>query len=104
MRRKTKCIECTKEFEHATYRASFCGGKCRRDFNNRRATRGAILYDLTMLRGIEDEAAVRSDMDKRITGLIASWRAEDRAAGRERSWQSKYDAMSSTAMYSAERY
>lgn len=104
MRRKTKCIECTKEFERATYRASFCGGKCRRDFNNRRATRGAILYDLAMLVLDEKDSKEQVNLAQRRDEVLASWRAEDAAAGRKRTWQSKYDVLTSTAKYSAERF
>jgi len=42
-----ECLYCTKPMVKNT-RRKFCSKPCRKSFNNRRATRGALLYDLCM--------------------------------------------------------
>lgn len=42
------CSECGNPFRSRQPTATFCGTHCRKAFNNRRATRGAMLYDLFM--------------------------------------------------------
>jgi hypothetical protein len=84
-----KCAECSKDYKGRTYNSEFCGTPCRRTFNNRRAVRGALLYDLTMLSkqplNFERNPDSRFyDWPLRIETQIALWEAED--AGR-RTWQ-----------------
>ena len=45
---KKHCHECGAEYETVKHDARFCGTKCRKSYNNRRAVRGAELYDLFM--------------------------------------------------------
>lgn len=42
-----KCLYCNGPLLKKAWR-KFCNQRCRKAFNNRRATRGAILYDLCM--------------------------------------------------------
>lgn len=82
------CAECAKEFRRRAYNAEFCGGTCRRVFNNRRALRGALLYDLTMLAEMASNEAVRDDANRRREFLLKAWRKEDDRGGiRKRTWQ-----------------
>lgn len=45
--RTKECLYCAKPMLKKT-RRKFCNQQCRKSFNNRRATRGALLYDLCM--------------------------------------------------------
>lgn len=45
--RNSECLYCTKPLLKKAWR-KFCGHNCRKSFNNRRATRGALIYDLCM--------------------------------------------------------
>lgn len=49
MKFRVMCAECGGEFEAQRRHAEFCSTGCRRKFNNRRAQRGAELYDFIML-------------------------------------------------------
>lgn len=61
-----KCAECDKPFKGRSYVSEFCSKECRHTFNNRRATRGALLYDLEMIGDT-----------KTATKLVAHWRKQD---------------------------
>lgn len=78
------CLECGKEHRGRDYRSTFCAGTCRRVFNNRRATRGAALYDLTMIAEYSSEAAVQAVALERTKKLLAHWKKED---GARRRWK-----------------
>lgn len=54
------CAECGAEFGSNRPHAEFCGTSCRKTFNNRRAQRGAELYDFAMLRRFGDKNAKNS--------------------------------------------
>lgn len=86
------CSECGKEFRKKAYNSEFCGGACRRVFNNRRAVRGAILYDLTML----DIKGKHENVRARIEALITEWLSADAKAGRARTWQHPNGVLSAT--------
>jgi len=43
----TKCKECSTGLSQKAWK-QFCSIKCRKAFNNRRQSRGAIIYDLAM--------------------------------------------------------
>jgi hypothetical protein len=45
---KKTCDECAEEFTSKKREARFCCTACRKTYNNRRAVRGAELYDLMM--------------------------------------------------------
>jgi len=65
-----KCAECDKPFKGRSYVSEFCSTPCRMKFNNRRATRGALLYDLVMRGGVKP-------FDTRVAKLFAHWTKED---------------------------
>lgn len=81
------CLECGAEIQ--SQRATFCSVACRKEFNNRRAQRGAELYDLWMAnnyeRGLRSEGLLSV-----MSNLARAYRASDqkRRAGR-RSWNAK---------------
>ncbi|MET0653671.1 MAG: hypothetical protein ABWY63_14265 [Hyphomicrobiaceae bacterium] len=52
------CDECGSQFQTNCVTAKFCSTECRKTYNNRRAIRGAELYDFMMLRRFGDEAVI----------------------------------------------
>lgn len=89
----TACSECGKEFRRRQYNAEFCGGTCRRVFNNRRAVRGAALYDLLMLRGMVKDDKQRANVERLLGELYVKWDSEDARPGlpRKRTWQRPFN-------------
>lgn len=57
MARIATCRECGQQFECQRSTALYCGTKCRSTWNNRRAMRGAEMYDLVMAMRYEREEA-----------------------------------------------
>lgn len=77
----SECLECGKAFRKRQHNASFCGRTCRQVFNNRRATRGALLYDLTMIfDAAEPTSKVAENAAQAIMDLMVHWRGK-------RTWQ-----------------
>jgi hypothetical protein len=77
------CLECGHSFSPRTDAQEFCSADCRRAWNNRRATRGAELYDWWMSFRIERVGR----HFKVLCRLAARWRAEDKAQRQgRRSW------------------
>ena len=60
---KRKCQECGTEFVAKKASAKFCCTKCRKDFNNRRAVRGAMLYDAFMSMRYDRKRAKQQGLD-----------------------------------------
>ena len=85
--RDCQCAECGKPYQSAKRQSRFCSTLCRKSFNNRRAMRGAELYDLFMATRYERESAVSKGVWTNMCKLAASWKQEDdrERAGRH-SW------------------
>lgn len=86
---KRHCKECQIEFLAPSARKRFCAVKCEKAFNNRRMTRGAILYDLFMAGRYEREKAeklTRSLMSR----LAMRFRDEDQG---RKTWQDLADTL-----------
>ena len=81
------CKECGKQFTPRQYNGEFCCTECRRDFNNRRATRGAMLYDLMMIEASDPDMAERFELHGSAGQLIKKFQLEDLADGRPRTWK-----------------
>jgi hypothetical protein len=83
------CAECGAPFYvSARYaHAQCCSTLCRKSFNNRRMTRGALLYDLFMTSRYERKLAKKLKLWRMICRLAMDFRREDRdqRAGRK-SW------------------
>lgn len=94
---KHTCMECNGTFDSRQYNASFCGDGCKRTFNNRRAKRGAILYDLLMIEAFDPKAFEANKLKDRRAELLARWHEEDEAANRKRSWKRPNEVMYDTA-------
>lgn len=96
---KHTCRECHGSFKSKHYSAEFCGAACRGAFNNRRARRGAVLYDLLMIEATNPEAFQRNRLDGVASAAIAAFKREDEIAGRKRSHKGLHDVMADTRIY-----
>lgn len=96
------CAECGKAFEAKRSNARFHSQQCKQNFNNRRAKRGALLYDLLMINRNERAWAKLHKVWFLITRLAMYWREQDIAerAGRP-SWQPPVDALQEAAWANA---
>lgn len=70
------CRECGRPV--AASGAEFCSTPCRAGWNNRRARRGAELYDLFMALRFDRPLARRLSLWRLICRLAAGYREEDR--------------------------
>jgi hypothetical protein len=85
--RQCMCLECGVAYQAQRSTSKFCSGACRLKFNNRRAVRGAQLYDLIMAHRFERERAAQAGVLKLMWRMASMFRKEDeeQRAGR-RSW------------------
>lgn len=72
------CLECGQSFAATVSGAEFCGPGCRMVFNNRRAKRGAELYDLFMALRHDRATATLFKVWRLLNRLAAIFRDEDR--------------------------
>ncbi|QGY06038.1 transcriptional regulator [Methylobacterium mesophilicum SR1.6/6] len=84
--------------------AEFCASACRMAFNNRRAKRGAELYDLFMALRHDRAVATAFKVWRLLNRLAAGFRAEDvtERDGR-RSWRSPAAILARRPYLAAER-
>lgn len=82
------CPECGTEFRSGKQWAEFCATDCRKEFNNRRLTRGVALYDLFMVMRYDRPAAKLYAVWKLLCRMAQAFRDEDleQRAGRK-SWR-----------------
>lgn len=73
------CWECAKALEGGK---RFCDRPCKQAWNNRRAARGAQVYDLLMGLRFEREAASRDGVWSVICRLASDWHEADQRAAR----------------------
>lgn len=90
------CLECDGKYTSRQYNAGFCGSGCRQRFNNRRALRGSILYDLAMLEANESDPRMKAKLGERKEDALRWFIHEDAKAGRRRSYKDRYAVMSDT--------
>ena len=82
------CDECGVAFVAKAHHGDFCSTECRKAFNNRRALRGAELYDLFMCLRHDRPIAKALHAWRLICRMAAQFRAEDRAEREGRkSWR-----------------
>lgn len=95
---KGHCRECGNAYEAKSARAKFCSTSHEKAFNNRRMTRGALLYDLFMESRYEknaDATYIRSVYQR--VGM--RFRDEDKAQrGARKSWLSLSDTLDKLAV------
>lgn len=81
------CLDCGAAYESAMAHSEFCSPACRRRWNNRRARRGAAVYDLFMATRYQRELVGPLKLWRALNRLAAQFRLEDRRArGGRRSW------------------
>jgi hypothetical protein len=78
------CCECGAKFTAQRATKEFCSTKHRQDFNNRKAIRGAAIYDLAMEWRADRNAKLAFSL---LCRMLSDFREEDDRAGR-RSWNS----------------
>ena len=83
------CTECGAEFRTTKRHGDFCSEAHRKAWNNRRAMRGAELYDLVMCLRYDRETATALKVWRLICRMASEFRDEDQRqrAGRK-SWRS----------------
>jgi hypothetical protein len=80
------CSECGNAFAGQRYTREFCSGSCRRAFNNRRAARGAAIYDVAM--------TWRSDRDAEALSLLCRMLTQFKEADdRDRAGRKSYNSI-----------
>jgi len=82
-------MECGGSFKPRQYSADFCGAPCRQAFNNRRARRGAILYDLVMIEAGQPDAFKAEQLDEAFRQLVQRFQEED--VGKKRTHKRLHD-------------
>lgn len=89
------CLECGAALSASSPReAEFCCTPCRMSWNNRRAARGAQVYDLLMALRFERGPAKVAGVWSILCALCSAFRDADRAArGGRRSWRKTSDAI-----------
>lgn len=82
------CLECNATYRACTSHSEFCSTLCRRAFNNRRALRGAELYDLFMAHRFERPRAQALRLLGVLNRMASNYRAQDRdQRGGRHSWR-----------------
>lgn len=82
------CQECGGCFETKRREAMFCGDPCRKSHHNRRATRGAELYDLLMTMRYDRAHAKDEALWSHICALTSAYRTSDK---RKRPGRTSFD-------------
>ena len=72
-----ECQECGDHFAPKRHTQRFCGSKCQKLFNNRRAVRGAMLYDLFMSMRNERDKAKDAQVWTKLCRLAQDFKADD---------------------------
>jgi hypothetical protein len=75
---KMICAECGSEFGSDRAHAEFCGTSCRKTYNNRRAVRGAELYDLMMTMRFDRKHATDEQLWSHICALASAYNTSDK--------------------------
>ena len=77
------CPECRTEFTTAHHSKKFCSNPCKKAFNNRRMTRGAVVYDAFMSMRYDRGWAKAAGLWTLLCAIASEWRAEDNDKGRD---------------------
>ncbi len=82
---KRTCKECQNPFAAKVASAVFCSAPCRKVHSNRRAMRGAEIYDLAMEWRFARDVATERKTYSHLCTLLGRFNDKDKAEGR-RSW------------------
>jgi hypothetical protein len=72
------CAECGEPFQTNRRDAEFCGDAHRKAYNNRRAVRGAEMYDLMMTLRFERTHARDEQLWSHLCALASAYKTSDR--------------------------
>jgi hypothetical protein len=72
-----QCRECGSGFSSTRAHSEFCDGSCRRAFHNRKARRGAQLFDLVMALRFDRRRAKELGAWSLLCRMATAFRAED---------------------------
>jgi hypothetical protein len=72
------CAECAEKFGSNRRDAEFCGDKCRKVYNNRRAQRGAELYDIVMAWRFGDGEGRINEARDLLCSLVSGYNEQDK--------------------------
>jgi hypothetical protein len=79
---KHTCTECGTEFTPGRKNEHFCSTACRKAFNNRRAVRGAILYDAVMAKRYDRKGEFTGLSEKELRNIVdhlaMAWNEDDK--------------------------
>jgi hypothetical protein len=85
--RRFACLECGEACASTAANAEFCSTNCRKAWNNRRAMRGAELYDLVMVWRFDRARCKALRIWTLLCRMAALFREDDwNARGGRRSW------------------
>lgn len=77
MTKLRQCHECAAEFTSARPDSLFCSTECRKEYNNRRATRGAEIYDLFRALRRDRSRAKELNVWTAMCRIELRWQQED---------------------------
>lgn len=85
------CRECSDKYEAQKAASKFCGSKCRKTFNNRRALRGAQIYDMMMGLRFDRKGAADAGLDyTAVCALVKKFADQD---GKKKTYTAPGDFM-----------
>lgn len=87
---KPCCAECGERFGSNRRDAEFCSTECRKKYNNRRAQRGAELYDIVMAWRFGDGEGRINEARDLLCSLVSGYNEQDKAARPGRRSYMKY--------------
>lgn len=98
------CLECGGPIARtAGVKKEFCCAACRKSFGNRRAMRGALIYDLFMATRYEREKAAKLDLWTMLCRAGLQFRQEDdRRRNGRRSWRAPEEVVQENLPLTAE--
>ena len=88
-----KCDECKTTFNPKKATARFCSTPCRKLFNNRRAQRGALLYDAFMAMRYDRKAAKELQLDYKLVCRIGEMFHDQDVRDDVQSWRDPADML-----------
>lgn len=84
------CCECGSKFETVRTEAEFCGTPCRKTYNNRRAMRGAEIYDIAMAWRFGDGEGRINEARDLLCALLSGYNEQDKESRPGRRSYGKY--------------
>jgi hypothetical protein len=89
------CAECDKAFEAKRREAEFCSTECRKVYNNRRAMRGAEIYDIAMAWRFGDGEGRIAEAQSLLCALLSGYNEEDKRSRKGRRSYAKFSVAKS---------